>query len=678
MKKIYTTFLILALAINLIAQTPTIKWQGASSNDWDYISANWVPVDGLPFPASFVESDDVMLDDSRTEGKDSIVVIGEIKAANVTFSNTSATTPYNLYAADTTSKIIGDGAIYKEGDGVAIVGVNTDMLGGLVARDGIYTANNPDGSINAFGSKVTFEGGSINIHHTAVDNPTFITPSNIEIAEGNTGSIITTRRVNLTGKALGSGTLNFISNGERDIIDLTNGADWTGFTGQVNVIKGDAETTYTSGFYGLVLQTDSTYSIVVDDTLGTGNITETGVNNMLATTKIHLESGTTMGAWSGNRCFQLGELTGDEDVIIMGYVKKSTTPNIFYRVGSSNTDFTLASKFTGDQGTGADLRRYNYVGLVKVGNGAMRLTNPDNYITGLIVVKEGKLFVSNPEGSSTGTGVYNPGTPLIVGPGAVLGGTGIVSRNVDVYGTIEPGEDAVGTLTLRDSLGAVGTADQTMFSVNIKKVGAYTAELASASEYDVLVSDSFVIEGGTLNILPAASYDLKAGETYKILDGGFKIESVEFDEIVLPFTDDGWEWDTSNLYVDGSISLSAGGGSGTYGTTEPTDTTGTTEPTDTTGTTEPTDTTGVGFDQYSFEDIQIYPNPNNGQFTLNLSKVNASAIKIYNASGVKVFEQEIKTNTINVTLDNALSNGLHLIQVKTPQGIISRKMLVQK
>ncbi|MFA9392148.1 MAG: T9SS type A sorting domain-containing protein [Prolixibacteraceae bacterium] len=678
MKRIYATFLILVLAIGLIAQTPIKKWQGASSNDWDNISANWVPVQGLPFPTNFVQSDDVILDDTKSEGQDSISVVGEIQAANVSFNNSIAQPPYALYSADATSKIFGSGAIYKENRGEVLIGVNTEMVGGIVVREGLYTANNPNGAINAFGAKVTFEGGSIKINKDAVDNPTYAAPFEIVVAEGKEGEIITPRRVNFTGKVSGSGSLSIVSNGERDIIDLTGGADWTGFTGKLNVVKGEDEISYVPGFYGLIVQTDSTYAIEYDDSLGTGVITESGVNNIMAKTKVHMGSGTYLGAWSGTRCFQFGELSGDEDATIIGYVKKSTTPSIVYRVGSSNTDFTLASRFTGEMDKGDSYRRYNLVGLVKVGTGTMRLTNPHNYITGMITVKEGKLFVSNPEGSSTGTGWLTEQVPLLVGPKGVLGGTGSISRNVEVFGSIEPGEDGVGRLTIQDSLEVIGTETAKKFGVEFKSVSKLNVELASATSYDVLAADSFFIGGGTLSILPAAVYDLKAGESYKILEGAFGLTSTVFDSIYLPFTESGWVWDTSNFYVDGSISLTSGGGSGTYNPdnpTEPTDTTGTTEPTDTTGTTEP----GNAVRQYLSDDLlTIYPNPNNGQFTINLGTEKGTALRILNTIGHKVFEQKINAGLSSISLQNTLANGLYVVQVETPLGVISRRMLIQK
>ena len=666
MKIFYLTILLLAMAIQIFAQTPTKKWQGASSADWDYVSANWIPSVGLPFPGAFVSGDDVLIDDSKNEGKDTLNMVGKIKAANVTFKNSADKTPYYITASDDSSKVYGDGAIYKENTGEVFFGANNEMLGGVVVRDGYFTANDPSGAINAFGPKVTFEGGGIKIHKTPVDNPTYTSKFNIEVAEGKTGTINLSRRVNLTGKATGSGILNFISNGERDFIDLTNGADWSAFSGQLNIIAGEEVLPYTPGFKGLLLQTDTVYSFAIDDTIGTGTISEIGVNAMLANTKIHFGSGTTLATWSGNKCFQFGELSGEEDATIMGYCKTSTTPKIYYRVGSSNTNFTLASQITGQTIDKGAIKRYNSVGLIKVGKGTMRLTNPNNYITSTIIVKEGKLFVSNPEGSNTGTGYLIYADPLIVGPKGILGGTGSISRRVEVYGSLQPGEDAVGKLTIQDSLSVVGDTLQKMFTVSIKPVGELKMELASAGSYDVLKADSFVV-GGTLSIIPAAVYDLKAGDSFKILEGAFAVESTTFDSISVPFEADGWAWDMSKLYVDGTISLTSGGGAGTYDPENPEDPT---DPTD------PVDTTGVSV-KYFDENIKLFPNPGNGNFSIVLPQGNGTSIIIMDASGSIVHKQNINSIKANVAVEDKLSKGLYFVQINTTEGMVVRKIIVQ-
>lgn len=659
MKKFYLLLIVTAIILQVNAQTPVKKWQGASSNDWDEISANWIPVDGLPFPETFVNGDDILIDDSANEGKDTLNVIGEIEVANITFNNSEKT--FYVTPNDETSKIMGSGAIYKENDGTAIIGVNVETEGGIVARNGYYAANDPDGAINAFGPKVIFEGGSIKINKEAVDNPTYSSNFEVVVSEGQTGEIIAPRRLNLQGKVSGSGTLILNSNGERDFIDLTGGADWTEFTGQCNIVKGDEETAYSSGFYGFLVQTDSTYAFEIDDSTGTGTITETGVNEMLENSKIHIGSGNIFGSWSGTRCYRIGELTTeDETVEIRGYAKtKSTTPYIIYQIGSANTDFTLSGHFTGQMGSGDGMRRYNQVGLIKVGTGTMRLTNPNNYITSLIVAKEGKLFISNPEGSNTGTGFLHEGVPLIVGPDGILGGTGSISRNVHVYGSLQPGEDAVGKLSIQDSLNVLDIDSlRTRFTVEMKPVGELQIELASVDSYDIIKADSFNT-AGTLTVIPAATYDLKVGDTFKIIDGLFSVNSAGFDSISLPFTDNGWVWDTSNLEVDGTITLTSGGGSGTYDPEDP-------------GSPDAIDKTSLS------NSLKVYPNPSSGMLNIRLSQVKGNNIEVLNTAGTVVYKQPMYSNEVNLDLTNSVSDGLYIIRVNTDEGVISSKIMIRE
>ena len=665
MKKFYTIVFILAIAIAATAQSPVKKWQGTASDQWNTVDANWVPVEGLPFPAAFAQGDDVLIDDSRNEGADTLNVVGSIQAANISFNNSTSVTPYYITANDASSELFGDGAIYKENTGEVIVGVSTNMAGGIIARDGYYSANDATGTGLPFGSKVIFEGGSIKINYLSGDQPTYSPSFEMFVDQGQEATIVFPRRVYLGGKMSGSGTVNLSSNGERNFIGISGSkrnADWSEFSGQLNVEKGTEETSYTSGFYGLVLQTDSNYVFAYDDTTGTGVITETGVDKMFSNTKINIGTQSVLSSESGNRCYNIGELTGGEDSQIFGYYKKSDSPKIFYRVGSLNTDFTLASRFTGETGSGSSYRRYNYMGLIKVGTGIMRLTNPNNYITDMIAVEKGKLFVSNPEGSNTGTGYYQASTPLIVGPDGILGGTGSISRNVFVYGSLEPGEDGVGTLTIQDSLSAVGIDTvQQMFSVNIKPVGQLKMELASANSYDVLKADSFIV-GGTLTIIPAATYDLKEGDTFKILDGAFSVASTVFDSISLPFTDKDWVWDTSGLYTNGTITLTAGGGSGTYDPENPDD---------------PGNSEAIN--QYSVDkNILLFPNPNNGDFNIKLLHGTALSVKVLNALGRVAYQQSVNSSVFNVSLGDVISNGLYLVQIETTDGVTVRKIMVHK
>lgn len=84
--------------------------------------------------------------------------------------------------------------------------------------------------------------------------------------------------------------------------------------------------------------------------------------------------------------------------------------------------------------------------VIKTGNGTLRLTGENTLNANGITVSAGTVFLSNTTGSALGNG------GITVASGATLGGTGIIAptaaRSVTIAGTLSPGENSVGTLTL--------------------------------------------------------------------------------------------------------------------------------------------------------------------------------------------------------------------------------------
>ncbi len=646
MKNFTISLILVTLIMGVSAQTPTKKWQGASSDNWDNVSANWVPLVGLPFPAAFVQGDDVLLDNTRNEGKDTLKVVGEIQAKNITFKN-SASFPYTVLQTDATSKLTGTGAIYKENDGEVIVGVASTMEGGVVAKGGWYSANDPSNSINPFGTKVTFKGGGIRTHFRAVDSPTYSNTVNWEVAAADSGSLFLPRRISLKGKLTGEGKLNLLTTGERIFADFRTGNDWSGFTGSLHIHK-SIPTAYTPGLYGLGFITDSTYVGELD--VETGEMKETGINNMLAKVKYHLGKGTSIYAESGTRCYRIGELTAADSCNVHGYYKSSTTPVTYWRVGSLNTDVVFPACIRPQASDASNMpRRDNKVGFIKEGTGTYTLTNGNNFVTAGITVLDGKLFISNPPGSESGTGYHMSwGSIILALKNGVVGGTGRISGNVEIYGTLAPGENGVGTLTVGDLLSKQEATDRMFFEVILRPTGTLEMELASATSHDILKTDSIRMNG-TLKVLLAAAYDLKAGDTYKILEAVPSFRSTGFTSIELPKTGEGWTWDTSKLASDGTITLVSGGGSGT----------------------------NVSAPLKQLEDeINLYPNPNRGSFSLTIPAGKGISVEILNAAGVTLCRQPVTSSTMHMEPGN-LPHGLYIVRVNTTEGKVVRKMVVR-
>ncbi|MEY3501929.1 MAG: hypothetical protein RL308_3602 [Bacteroidota bacterium] len=71
--------------------------------------------------------------------------------------------------------------------------------------------------------------------------------------------------------------------------------------------------------------------------------------------------------------------------------------------------------------------------------------------------------------------------------------------------------------------------------------------------------------------------------------------------------------------------------------------------------------------------FNIFPNPTNGKFTLDLSE--NTTVKIYSVIGSLIYEQEVQKDQI-IDLTN-YKKGIYTIQVNTPKYISSKKLIVE-
>lgn len=92
----------------------------------------------------------------------------------------------------------------------------------------------------------------------------------------------------------------------------------------------------------------------------------------------------------------------------------------------------------------------------------------------------------------------------------------------------------------------------------------------------------------------------------------------------------------------------------------------------------PTIISSVGIDENSFSNsINIYPNPNNGLFNLQMSQLGAAQIKIYNVLGECVYQNMSTASTIQIDL-SAQSDGVYMVQIITEEGTVNKKLNVQR
>ena len=89
-----------------------------------------------------------------------------------------------------------------------------------------------------------------------------------------------------------------------------------------------------------------------------------------------------------------------------------------------------------------------------------------------------------------------------------------------------------------------------------------------------------------------------------------------------------------------------------------------------------------GINELNNTAIAVSPNPNNGNFTLDLSSVKSqvSNVKVMNMVGSVVYQQKVAQNATfnqNLNLSN-LSNGVYTILIQTNNGDIVKKMVIKK
>lgn len=173
--------------------------------------------------------------------------------------------------------------------------------------------------------------------------------------------------------------------------------------------------------------------------------------------------------------------------------------------------------------------------LVKSGAGTQTLTGANTY-TGATTINGGTLSV---------TGSLAAGSAVSVNSTGTLTGTGTVGGAVTVAagGTLVPGVNAIGTLTINNALGLAG-----MTRMEISKTG-------STLSSDKISGLTTLTCGGTLTVSNIGAGTLALGDSFRLFVATTYAGS--FSAVNLPTPPSGLTWDTSLLTVDGTISLRA-------------------------------------------------------------------------------------------------------------------------
>jgi len=286
----------------------------------------------------------------------------------------------------------------------------------------------------------------------------------------------------------GSGVLNIYGGGDRCFLGGEKGKtwpNWTNYTGNVHIYK-LAESSYSAGFYGVVLayggKSSSPENALADVKSGK-------VNPSMANNRVTLHNGATMVCETSTNGagFRIGELNTEAGSTLQGFYKKSRS--VYYLVGGLNTDATLAGTIKPtDYDNGTSLS------IIKEGTGTYSITGNDNYLSGALRILEGRVLVMNNRAEAESQQLRgalgakpnaNEAIAYVFSKG-VLGGTGSIGGMVDNYGTIEPGADGIGVLTLKNYVADLPA------NLMVRPQSRLRFKVASANSYDQIVADGSV------------------------------------------------------------------------------------------------------------------------------------------------------------------------------------------
>ena len=282
----------------------------------------------------------------------------------------------------------------------------------------------------------------------------------------------------------GSGTINLYAGGERCYLGTKSGAswaNWSGFKGNAHIYR-FKENAPSAGSYNVVLAHGGK---VFSPEKIEECIKGSKLNNALQNCRLTVHEGAVLCNEANNQNaggFRIGELQMEAGSTLQGYMKDSRTS--YYLVGCLNTDAELAGTIAP-----SGYKDGTLLGLIKEGKGTYRITGNNNYLTGALRIIGGRLLVNNDRAEAEkkklrgGIGAKTNENEAIVYVfgGGILGGTGSIGGATDNYGTIEPGDDSPGTLTLKNYVSPTKNANLTVHPASILRF-----KVATADSYDRL------------------------------------------------------------------------------------------------------------------------------------------------------------------------------------------------
>ncbi len=80
-------------------------------------------------------------------------------------------------------------------------------------------------------------------------------------------------------------------------------------------------------------------------------------------------------------------------------------------------------------------------------------------------------------------------------------------------------------------------------------------------------------------------------------------------------------------------------------------------------------------------ELNIYPNPNTGQFTIDFSEINSdkiTSIHVKNMLGEDVYSAQLNSPQQTINLSNSVADGVYIVEVHTSKTSITKQVIIQK
>lgn len=525
-----------------------LKWNSTSSGVWNNGTSNWFNLDTAQTDF-YGNGDSVLLDDSVPGAQTNLSIASGVVIAPESITNTG-TFNYTVSGGGT---ITGPTSLYKDGSGTLTINTTNSFTGGTAIANGTLVV----GSGTALGP-------------IAVAGATIVTVSNAGTLELN-GMTLKNQQINLSGAGVGNNgaVVNSTSGGgDLELVTLTGDTtlggktDWrvanqtTGFA-TMNTAGSPVNLTKVSTNQIVLLGCNTADIDIENVNIQQGSLSVQGTPAQQST---QLGDPNGILTISSNANFQVSSLTltitknilMDDGAILWSIGASSTLAGSI--ILTNNAANTAPGTGIVTNNGGSTLVVQSVItgpgNLEKIGAGTTEIEDTNDY-TGDTIVLGGTLALTD-GGAISNSPVVSLGSGTILdvsqrtddnfelATNQTLNGNGTVRGNLteDPGAIVAPGTSAVGTLTITNTVSLAGT---TVMKLN-----------ATAGTSDEIIAGQAITNGGTL-IVTNANGTLTSGQVFQLFsspsyNGAFAVTN-------LPALSAGLSWNTSNLGVNGTLSV---------------------------------------------------------------------------------------------------------------------------